>query len=431
MSAKMAVSRQYRTDVDGTRRRRGTVRTDVTQTVEREACEVPGSDHCESGDAPVAPLRSLELFTGAGGLALGTHAAGFHHVALMEWNEDACATLRHNVASGAVKGIEGWRVRREDVRSVDFTPFTDADLLAGGVPCQPFSVGGKHLGMDDERNLFPDFVRAVRTIKPRAFIIENVKGLLRDSFRPYFTYILLQLTHPEVARRKSETWAEHLCRLGKIKDDSSQYRVSFRLLNAADYGVPQTRQRVFIVGFRSDLAPTWQFPTPTHSYDALMRDQWATGAYWKRHNLSVPKVKPSYAGSTIQSVMTLPWATIRDAICDLPRPRTDREAAGVLNHRLNPGGKTYTGHTGSPLDLPSKTLKAGVHGVPGGENMIVMPDDSVRYLTVREAARVQTFPDAWWFEGAWSEAMRQLGNAVPVRLAETVARSVADGLRGR
>ena len=431
MSAKKAsISQHYRTDVDGSLRRVGTVRTDVTQTVEREPCEVPVPDHCETSDATVTHLHSLELFTGAGGLALGTHAAGFRHVALMEWNEDACATLRRNVASVAVKGIEGWCVRREDVRSVDFTPFANVDLLAGGVPCQPFSVGGKHLGMDDERNLFPDFVRAVRTIRPRAFIIENVKGLLRDSFRPYFTYILLQLTHPDVARRKSETWAEHLCRLGKVKDESCQYRVSFRLLNAADYGVPQTRQRVFIVGFRGDIAPSWQFPSPTHSYDALMRDQWMTGNYWERHKLPVPRSKPTYAGSAIQSVMTLPWATIRDAIRDLPRPRTDRDATGVLNHRLNPGGKTYAGHTGSPLDLPSKTLKAGVHGVPGGENMIVMPDDSVRYLTVREAARVQTFPDAWCFEGAWSEAMRQLGNAVPVRLAETVARSVADGLRG-
>jgi DNA (cytosine-5)-methyltransferase 1 len=116
---------------------------------------------------------------------------------------------------------------------------------------------------------------------------------------------------------------------------------------------------------------------------------------------------------------------VRDAIQGLPTPRADRESKEFSNHRLNPGAKAYPGHTGSPLDLPSKTLKAGVHGVPGGENMIAFEDGKVRYLTVREAARIQTFPDLWHFEGAWSEAMRQLGNAVPVGLAEVVAKSVA------
>jgi DNA (cytosine-5)-methyltransferase 1 len=109
----------------------------------------------------------------------------------------------------------------------------------------------------------------------------------------------------------------------------------------------------------------------------------------------------------------------------LPTPRVDRESKEFSNHRLNPGARAYPGHTGSPLDLPSKTLKAGVHGVPGGENMIAFEDGALRYLTVREAARIQTFPDTWHFEGAWSEAMRQLGNAVPVGLAEIVAKSVA------
>ena len=118
------------------------------------------------------------------------------------------------------------------------------------------------------------------------------------------------------------------------------------------------------------------------------------------------------------------WITVRDAISDLPDPER-RPNSGVPNHVVNPGARSYPGHTGSPLDEPAKTLKAGDHGVPGGENMLARPDGSIRYFTVREAARLQTFPDDYVFQGAWSEAMRQLGNAVPVRLAETIARSVA------
>jgi DNA (cytosine-5)-methyltransferase 1 len=124
---------------------------------------------------------------------------------------------------------------------------------------------------------------------------------------------------------------------------------------------------------------------------------------------------------------TAPWLTVRDAISDLPDPERFL-ANNIPNHRLNPGARGYPGHTGSPLDEPAKTLKAGDHGVPGGENMLSRADGSVRYFTVREAARLQTFPDDYIFRGGWSEAMRQLGNAVPVRLAETVARSVAQTL---
>ena len=114
----------------------------------------------------------------------------------------------------------------------------------------------------------------------------------------------------------------------------------------------------------------------------------------------------------------------------LPKPsKSDAPLGEIHNHRMQPGARPYPGHTGSPFDSPSKTLKAGDHGVPGGENMIAFPDGSYRYLTVREAARVQTFPDAWRFEGVWSEAMRQLGNAVPVDLAAAVAKSVAATLK--
>jgi DNA (cytosine-5)-methyltransferase 1 len=124
----------------------------------------------------------------------------------------------------------------------------------------------------------------------------------------------------------------------------------------------------------------------------------------------------------------LPWVTVRDAISDLPDPR-ENPRNGVPNHVFNPGARSYPGHTGSPLDEPAKTLKAGDHGVPGGENMLLRPDGSIRYFTVREAARLQTFPDDYIFRGSWTETMRQLGNAVPVRLAEVMAQSVADTLK--
>ena len=126
---------------------------------------------------------------------------------------------------------------------------------------------------------------------------------------------------------------------------------------------------------------------------------------------------------------TKPWRTVRDAISDLPDPETDPEGARKFDHHFfQSGARTYAGHSGSPLDLPAKTLKAGVHGVPGGENMLVRLDGSVRYFSVRESARLQTFPDNFAFHGSWTESMRQLGNAVPVTLASLIAENVRSRL---
>jgi DNA (cytosine-5)-methyltransferase 1 len=169
----------------------------------------------------------------------------------------------------------------------------------------------------------------------------------------------------------------------------------------------------------------------------LLRDQWVTGEYWERHKVPKkkrPQLLPRSQGriERLRSAALLdvkqPWQTVRDAISDLPRPG-DKAHQLIANHKFWPGARSYPGHTGSLLDSPAKTLKAGDHGVPGGENMLAMPDGSVRYFTVRESARLQTFPDEYTFQGSWSEAMRQLGNAVPVRLAEVVASSVAITLR--
>jgi DNA (cytosine-5)-methyltransferase 1 len=190
------------------------------------------------------------------------------------------------------------------------------------------------------------------------------------------------------------------------------------------------------VGFRSDMDARWSFPQETHSFDALLYDQYVDGSYWERHR--VPKRErlplPEKFESIVASMKGLgllptkaPWRTVRDALLGLPEPRVDG-AGHALNHRLQAGARAYPGHTGSPLDLPAKTLKAGGHGVPGGENMLVRLDGSVRYFSVRESARLQAFPDSYELHGAWGEAMRQLGNAVPVTLAQTLAASVATHL---
>jgi DNA (cytosine-5)-methyltransferase 1 len=387
-----------------------------------------------------ALFRSIELFTGAGGLALGSHLSRFEHQALIECNGPACETLAANAEHNSVPGINHWKVVRGDVREVVFSTFGHIDLVAGGPPCQPFSIGGKARGMEDTRDMIPQFVRAVRELHPSAFVLENVKGLMRPMFKPYFSYVILQLTHPTVPRRQEESWEDHLRRLEDVhtsgSDSDLRYNVIFRLLNAADYGVPQTRERVFVVGFRGDLGIEWHFPAPTHSRDALTHTQSRTGEYWERHGILpdppalLDRWKQKGGKADLENSIK-PWRTVRDAICDLPEPFKDIDDRDcVTNHLFRPGARSYPGHTGSLLDWPSKTLKAGDHGVPGGENMIAFANGSVRYFTVREAARIQTFPDSWHFEGPWSEAMRQLGNAVPVLLANRITSSLADALRG-
>ena len=384
--------------------------------------------------------RSLELFTGAGGLAIGTHLAGFRHLALVERDRNACETLRENARRRSLPGIASWRVLEDDTRSLQFDTLGDPDLVTGGPPCQPFSVGGKHRGRTDDRDMIPELIRAIRETRPKAFLLENVRGLTRPAFRSYLSYVQLQLTHPTVTRESMDSWEEHLEKLEALHtsgtDDGLRYNVVTRVLNAADFGVPQQRVRVFIVGFRSDLGVDWHFPTASHSLDRLLYDQWVTGEYWERHGVRPPGRPPHRWRRRIDRLGPLfpppglPWMTVRDAIHDLPSPSASGASDKVPNHRLQPGARVYKGHTGSPLDLPSKALKAGVHGVPGGENMIAHEDGSVRYFTVREAARIQTFPDEWHLRGVWSEAMRQLGNAVPVRLAETIATSVFGRLNG-
>lgn len=370
-------------------------------------------------------MNSIEIFSGAGGLAKGIELAGVNHNAFVEWNKDACATLRLNYPADIV--FEG------DIRSFSFEKYHDIDIIAGGPPCQPFSLGGKAKGNMDERDMFPCAISSIRTLMPKAFIFENVKGLLRESFKQYFNYILLQLKYPGITH-KGDGWRDHLAILEEEEKghmySGLKYNVSFQLVNAADYGVPQKRERVIIVGIREDLNADWSFPAPTHSEDALLWDKYVTESYWKKFDISMPEAEKKYAEAEKERLIkkyglfmpdSKPWKTVRDALSDLPNPEDN-----PINpeHKLRHGAREYAGHTGSDIDMPSKTIKAGGHGVPGGENMVKYPDGTVRYYTVLEAKRIQTFPDDYPIYGSWTEAMRQLGNAVPVQLAYIVAKQL-------
>ncbi len=392
-------------------------------------------------DRPRETGTSVELFTGAGGLALAMHEAGFRHLLAVEWESRACATLRRNVAVDYLPGRadpaglgDAWPLVEGDVRGVDFAPWRGrVDVVAGGVPCQPWSLGGVHKGYDDHRNLWPELFRCVRQVRPLAVVAENVKGLLRPSFKPYYDYILRELAAPFEERVAGEDWRDHDKRLKKAlksetADPAERYDVTYQLVNAADYGVPQLRWRVFVVAFRKDLGLAgWRFPAPTHSEGALWREQ-ADGDYWNRHGVKARE--DLLPGRIPLPDGTRPWRTLRDAIGDLPEPIGDRiEHPDWPDHFGWPGAREYPGHTPNDLDRPAKTVKAGVHGVPGGETVLRRDDGSIRYMTVREVARVMTFPDHWRLEGPRGEQMRQLGNAVPVTLGRVVADAVAAALR--
>ncbi len=366
-------------------------------------------------------MRSVELFTGCGGLALGLSRAGFNHELMVEWDDDAVETVLHNRRRG-IRHVRDWPLEKADVREVKWRRFAGLDLLAGGPPCQPFSVGGKHRGQSDARDMWPEAVRAVRETNPRAFLFENVRGLVRPAFAGYLRWIIAHLKHPEMVRREGEDHARHTRRIEAAKHPAA-YRVIVIQVNVADYGAAQKRHRVVIAGIRSDLAEKLAPPVPTHSRERLLWDQWVTGDYWRRHGLTRPHDQfiPSADRAIVNHLRAsgmIPhgqaWVTTRGALAELGEPN------GKANHVFQDGARAYAGHTGSALDQPAKALKAGDHGVPGGENMMVRDDGSVRYFTTREAARLQGLPDTYLFPRSWTESMRQIGNAVPVQLAEAM-----------
>jgi DNA (cytosine-5)-methyltransferase 1 len=287
--------------------------------------------------------------------------------------------------------------------------------------------------------MWPEAIRAVREIRPKAFILENVRGIFRPAFSNYLEYITLQLTYPDIKLRSEEAWKSHLGRLrdhAKIsRKKKGEYRVLARAINAADYGAPQKRHRAIIIGVASEYGDDWYFPEPTHSQEALAWSKHVDGIYWKQHDARrICKPASISEAQALRRVLALgekpkerSWLTVRDVIFDLPPPTKREEIAGHWQH---PGARAYPNHTGSCLDEPSKALKAGDHGVPGGENMLVSKHGNVRYFTIREMARLQCFPDEFVISGSWKAATRQLGNAVPTSVGEHIGRAVLKIIRG-
>lgn len=367
-------------------------------------------------------MRSAELFAGCGGLALGMSRAGFKHSLMAEFDADAVATVQFNRDRG-ITHVSSWPMERMDVRDIQWRSLKGKlTVISGGPPCQPFGIGGKKKGCSDARDMWPEAIRAVREAQPDAFLFENVRNLTGPKFREYLSWIVSCLRHPHAARRCEETHEAHLDRLRRLRKPHT-YDVAWQVVNAADYGASQVRFRVLITGIRSGLGEHPGEMPATHSLERLLWEQYVTGEYWDRHGL---KRRSGPTNARHRAIVTklkkldvppsgLAWATTRDALAGLGEPSQKN------NHAYQPGARVYPGHTGSPLDLPAKALKAGDHGVPGGENMMVRDDGTVRYFTVREAARLVGLPDDYQFPRSWSESMRQLGNAVPVRLAEAAA----------
>lgn len=392
-------------------------------------------------------MRSIELFAGAAGLGLGLAKAGFHHEIVVEHDAAACRTIRHNQERGH-ELVQGWKVVEADVESVDLSAVAEEpDLLAGGPPCQEFSLGGRHKGAEGERNMWPWTINATRVLRPRSFIFENVPGLA-SRHADYLEYLKMALTIPELANPTAD-WREDSQFLRTCLDQKLRsvptYRVSVAKLSAADYGTAQKRSRLFIIGIRDDIAREWEAPEATHSAEQLLDDKWVTGAYWDRFGLARPDIDDAglrHLRRHNQRGMPDLFApslaahrTVRDAIGNLPEAVAEG-SRDISDHEAAPReARAYKGHTGSPIDDPSKTLRAGVHGVSGGENMVDYGEgaegERYRHFTVREAARVSGFPDdyVWPRTGDrsldWGRGLKQLGNCVPTDLAEAVGRSVA------
>jgi DNA (cytosine-5)-methyltransferase 1 len=369
--------------------------------------------------------RVLELFAGAGGMALGMHRAGFEIVDLVERDAASCKTLRENADHLGLKNPD--QITPRDVRNISYGGYGRPDLLCAGAPCQPFSRGGERRGRNDERNMLGEVVTAVALTRPRAFVIENVRGLLFDSQIRYLKSIVARLRRPTVEDPSTPGCEDlyHERAPGPGPDDD--YAVQWKVLDAADFGLAQRRPRLFIVGISLEEKGTFSWPEETHFRSDLVEDL-RDGIYWNgRDDVSEAARKRAVANLPIKALSRggKRWRTLRDLTEDLGPPTLPGYRADDPCHVLVRGARLYgTKHTGSPIDWVSKTVKAGVHGTPGGEHIIVKSPGNYRYLTVRECAALQGFPADYVLPEKRTPAMRQLGNAVPVALAEAVGYSL-------
>lgn len=336
----------------------------------------------EMATIPRRDFTSVELFAGAGGLALGMHKAGFRHVLLNEIDPAACATLRLNYPE--------WNVYEGDIHKIDFTPLRGkVDFLSGGFPCQAFSYAGKKGGFEDTRGtLFFELARAVKEIQPKIFMGENVKGLISHDHG-----------------RTLETIKNAISELGYTL-------VEPRVLKAVMYQVPQKRERLILIAIRNDLAGIAKFDWPS-PYGRVMtlRDAFKKGILF---DSDVPKSEGQTYPEKKKKVLELvpeggDWR-------DLPEQVAKDYMGG--SYYLG-GGKTGMAHRLS-MDEPSLTLTCS----PAQKQTERCHPTETRPLTVREYARVQTFPDSWNFAGTITQKYKQIGNAVPVNLAWAMGRAI-------
>lgn len=331
---------------------------------------------------PLRPYTSIELFAGAGGLALGLEKAGFRHVLLNEFEKNACDTLRKNRPE--------WNVLSGDVRGIDFSSYRGkVDLISGGFPCQAFSYAGKGGGFDDARGtLFFELARAVKEVHPKVLLGENVKGLLSHDGGKTFEVI-------------KNTIAE----LGYTLIDP-------RVLKAVMYRVPQKRERIFLIAVRNDLAENveYQWPSPYRRVMTL-RDAFYAGELYEND-------VPASDGAKYPAGKSLVMAQVPEGgdWRDLPKEVAEKYMGG--SYKLG-GGKTGMARRLS-LDEPSLTLTCS----PSQKQTERCHPLETRPLSVREYARIQTFPDDWTFCGSLLHQYKQIGNAVPVNLAWAVGRSL-------
>ncbi|WP_273981476.1 DNA (cytosine-5-)-methyltransferase [Vibrio parahaemolyticus] len=328
-------------------------------------------------------LKSIELFSGAGGMALGLANAGFNHVLLNEIDKDACETLRANINGNIVN---------DAIENIDFTKwYRRVNLISGGVPCQPFSHNGNRLGFEDTRGtLFYQFARAIKEVEPDAFIMENVKGLA---------------THDKGRTLKT---------MVSVLEDLGYNVEAPKVLNAFHYGIPQKRERLFIVGFREDLKIQFKWPAKNPDIK-VVSDALCSGSLYP---IDVPEsIGQKYPKKAHGVFELIPeggnWRDLPDAI------KIEVMGASLFN-----GGGNSGTFKRLAMDRPSPTLTCS----PAQKQTGRCHPIETRPLSVREYARIQSFPDHWDFKGTMGAQYRQIGNAVPPKLSEVLGESIVKAI---